>query len=66
MNDLVIDIMNYEDRNLSGEDIIILFSKLIKNKYSLQGHYGRTAVKLINAGILDKEGNILETKLNQL
>jgi hypothetical protein len=39
-----------------------LFSELIKNgmAWTLQGNYGRTAKALIDAGYLNKEGDILK------
>ena len=53
-------IITYESGGLDELDTILLFSELVKNGYawSLQGHYGRTAHSLIEAGILDEKGNI--------
>lgn len=63
---LVDRIIAYEQGELSPKATIELFSELIKNgqAWSLQGHYGRTAMNLINNGYLDKKGKILKTPLN--
>ena len=47
--------------NISDEGFITLFSELVRTgrAWSLQGFYGRTAAALIDAGVLDKKGNIL-------
>jgi len=50
--DVFESIISYENEELSGEEIITLFQKLIDNgmAWTLQGHYGRTAKALIDAG----------------
>ena len=55
-------IMDYESDNLSDEDTIKLFSHLIKTglAWTLQGHYGRVATRLINGGYISKNGDILK------
>lgn len=65
--DLVGQIIAYEDGSLSDKDAIELFSHLIKNgqAWTLQGSYGRTASRLIEEGILDKQGNITSNKWTQ-
>jgi hypothetical protein len=52
---LTSDIIAYESGELDEEDTIILFQKLVDNgmAWSLQGHYGRTAAGLIEAGLVD-------------
>ena len=59
---LVDKIIDYESGELSTEDTLELFAELIKTgkAWVLQGHYGRTAGGLIEAGYIDKAGNILK------
>jgi hypothetical protein len=53
-------IIDYEMGNLSDEETINLFSKLIKNgmAWNLQGHYGRTATSLIDSEYISRDGKI--------
>lgn len=59
---LVSDIIAYENGELPAEDTIELFAKLIKTgtAWNLQGHYGRTARDLISAGYISAQGKILK------
>jgi len=59
---LVDKIIAYESGELNNEDMLILFSELIKNgmAWSLQGCYGRQAEALIESGYIDIKGNILK------
>jgi len=49
---LVDKIMAYENGEMDGQDTIDFFQELIDNgmAWTLQGHYGRTAKSLIEAG----------------
>jgi len=52
MEDLATAIVQYEQDELDGLEIIDLFQKLIDNgmAWKLQGHYGRMASDLIESG----------------
>ena len=51
----------YESGELTEQETIEFFAQLIKKgiAWQLQGSYGRQAMRFIEAGILDREGNIL-------
>ena len=53
-----------EAGELESADIMRLFSELIKSgaAWTLQGHYGRTAANLIEAGYISEAGEILTVK----
>jgi hypothetical protein len=53
-------IIAYEQGDLSDYDMVNLFAELVRTgmAWSLQGHYGRVAHALIEAGYLDREGNV--------
>lgn len=48
----------YEDGSMSWEDQLKFFQRLIDNgmAWQLQGHYGRTAAALIQAGVIHQSG----------
>lgn len=52
-SNMVIKIIQYEEDNMSEEDTIEFFQELIDSglAWELQGHYGRTAHRLIDAGL---------------
>lgn len=53
-------IIKYEAGDASTKEILDLFSYLIRTgtAWGLQGSYGRNAHALMDAGYLDKDGNI--------
>lgn len=55
--DLTTQIIAYEIGELPEFEIIELFQKLVDTglAWSLQGHYGRTAQALIEAGLISNE-----------
>lgn len=54
MTDVVGQIIDYEDGKLDDEETIELFQHLVDNgmAWTLQGSYGRTAMQLIEAGLV--------------
>ena len=60
-------IIAYEGGEMSDKDMVEFFSELVKtgNAWTLQGHYGRTAMNLIENEVIDRQGNIL-IDLNEL
>ena len=57
---LVDKIIAFESGKLNNEEILELFSELIKTElaWQLQGSYGRTAKALIDKGLIDTKGVI--------
>lgn len=51
----------YESGEFTDQECIEGFAQLVKSglAWSLQGSYGRTAVALIEAGLIDRAGNVL-------
>jgi hypothetical protein len=56
------EILNYEDGSMDRDETVSFFSRLIKSGMvnHLQGSYGRTAARLIEAGYLAPNGDILD------
>jgi len=50
-------IIAYEQGDLDEEDTIALFQELLNSGlvWQLQGHYGRTAQALLNAGLIEQQ-----------
>jgi hypothetical protein len=60
------NIIKYESGEMGLGEMVQFFADMIKSGdvWSLQGHYGRNAMAIIEAGIVDREGNIDEDMLN--
>lgn len=54
-------IIQYESGELDQDQTVALFASLVKSglAWSLQGHYGRTAHQLIEAGYISSKGEVL-------
>lgn len=67
MQDILNEIIEYEEGKMDDEGIINLFSHLIKNgmAWTLQGSYERTAAWFIEQGLIDSKGNIDWDKHNE-
>jgi len=68
MKDITSRIIEYEGGGMLFIDTIELFSDLIKTGlvWSLQGSYGRMAMKFIEMKILDEQGNINQNVIDKL
>ena len=58
---IVNEIISFEQGELDENQTIELFARLVQSgmAWSLQGSYGRTATAFINAGYIDRKGNVL-------
>ena len=54
-------ILDYESGEMEEADVLGLFARLVRTgqAWTLQGHYGRTAAYLIEAGAISPEGEVL-------
>ena len=59
-NNMIDEIIAYENGELNDLQTIELFGKLVANgtAWTLQGHYGRTAHRLIEWGALSFDGKV--------
>lgn len=65
--DLLDQIMAYENDELDVLDEIKLMAKLVQNgmAWTLQGHYGRFANRLIKMEFINHKGELNEEKVNE-
>lgn len=58
--DLAAGLVNYEQGTMSNDDMIKLFQRLINIGlcWELQGHYARTAIRLIEYGLCIPKGEV--------
>ena len=66
--DMADNIIAWESGDLGTQDTVEFFAELIKNgmAWKLQGCYGRAAMRMIESGVLDKEGNINQDLLDEV
>ena len=66
--DMVDAIIRYETGNLNLEETVQMFAYLIKTGtvWRLQGSYGRAAHQLIVDGVISRDGEINEERLEEL
>lgn len=56
MDGLLDDIIAYENGDMDEDDLIAFFQRLVDTglAWSFQGHYGRTAMAFIEAGLVTR------------
>jgi len=61
MLELTTDIIRYEDGEMSHDEAVEFFQRLINSGlcWQLQGHYGRTAKDLIDEGVCSEQSRPL-------
>lgn len=52
---LVSQVVEYESGEMGDSEMVLFFQDLVNSgmAWELQGHYGRTAMKLIEAGVVN-------------
>lgn len=60
---MVDQIIRYEEGEMTHEEVVTFFQGLVNTglAWSLQGHYGRTAMALIEEGLVTVGSSDLET-----
>ena len=68
MKDIAIDLISYEIGELSDAETLELFATLILSgmAWTLQGTYGRTAVRLIEAGLITPAGEVVPEVIDEV
>jgi hypothetical protein len=66
--DMLDSMMAWESGELDTRETVELFSELVKNgmAWTLQGCYGRAATRMIESGVLDREGNMHMARLDEV
>ena len=64
----VTQLMAYEDGALGFLDQVHLFANLVRSGlvWQLQGHYGRTAQRMIDANLISKDGIVNDAEVNRI
>ena len=65
---LLDDILAYEAGELSEAETVMFFQRLVDSgmAWRLQGHYGRTASRLINAGLVTLDTTSIDGETTDL
>ncbi|AFU62047.1 hypothetical protein phiHau3_69 [Streptomyces phage phiHau3] len=68
MKDIAIDLISYELGELDDAETLDLFATLIRSgmAWTLQGTYGRTAGRLIAAGLITEDGTVVPEAFEEL
>ncbi|MGW7434699.1 DUF7417 domain-containing protein [Streptomyces sp. NPDC054849] len=68
MKDIAIDLISFELGELDDDETLDLFATLIRSGmvWTLQGYYGRTAERLIAAGLITEAGEVVADALEEL
>lgn len=59
MNNLIGSIIDYESGLMDDDEIVAFFQEILESGlcWTLQGHYGRTAMALMEAGLIGRRDN---------